>query len=66
MTTTTSERNQGREWPIHREYECSPLPRQLEDFRPVVHPGLHSLLHGDDDRVGLVVGAVLGALLGGT
>ena len=42
------------------------LPCQLEDFGPVANPGLHSLLHGDDDGVGLVVGTVLGALLGGT
>ena len=44
----------------------SALPCQLEDFWPVANPGLHPLLHGDDDGVGLVVGAVLGALLGGT
>lgn len=53
---------------IHREEdnECCPLPCQLEDFGPVVNPGLHPLFHGDDDGVGLVVCAVLGALLGGT
>ena len=45
--------------------ELAPLPCELEYFWPVADPGLHPLLHGDDDGVGLVVGAVLGALLGG-
>ena len=45
--------------------ELAPLPCELEYFWPVADPGLHPLLHGDDDGVGFVVGAVLGALLGG-
>ena len=42
------------------------LPDQIEHLRPLLLPFLHSLLHGDDDGVGLVVRAVLGTLLGGS
>lgn len=42
------------------------LPNQFEDLWFLAFALLHALLHGGDDRVRLVLGAVLGALFGGS
>ena len=40
-------------------------PNEIEHLGPLSLSLLHALLHGDDDGVGLVISAVLGALLRG-
>jgi len=54
------------EFHLPEETKKSDLPDDLENFGPGLFPLLHPLLHGGHDGVGLVVGAVLVALFGGT
>ena len=44
--------------------ENASVPNEFEDFRLVAFAGLHAFLHGRDDGLRLVLGAVFGTLLG--
>ena len=65
MTAATTRHKSVDRASAMRLNELVNLPCELKYFGPVADPGLHPLLHSDDDGVGFVVGAVLGALLGG-